>query len=187
MFSLKTFSAAAILVLLSSLSVANAGSACSDTSCKQIARKPLVLTSFIDAPGGAALVAGKTARARVQIASDASNPAELTNLCVMHTVQRDWSAARISCDAAVEVATLKRARVHGWDDAVRRLADLRVAAAYSNRAVLNWLAGDTGASHGDIVRARAIEPRASFVQRNFELTVRVPAQVQLPVDTTVAG
>jgi hypothetical protein len=213
MFSIKSLSAAAILVFMCSLSAANAASECPsgkrgqfrvgghpgksvvlpqrDTgalpSCKPVARKALVLSSFIDAPGGAALVAGNTDRARIQIASDASNPAELTNLCVLHTVQREWSAAHASCDAAVERATRKRAAVHRWDKAVRRIADRRVAAAYSNRAVLNWLAGDTGASYGDIVRARAIDPHAAFVQRNFELTVRVPVQVQLPVNTTVVG
>ena len=66
-------------------------------------------------------------------------------------------------------------------------ADKRVAVAYSNRAVLRWLARDTVEAYADLAHARTIEPKASFVSRNRELTVRVPAQLQLSQISVTIG
>jgi len=156
-------------------------------SCNHAPTRALVLASFTDATGGRALIAGKAGRAIRQLEADSRISAdESTNLCVAHTALRQWSEAEATCDAAVIAADQARAKVTSKSGAESRWAQQRVAVAYSNRAVLNWLASDTVAAYADLARARAIEPRASFVTRNTELTVRVPAQLQLsPVSVTI--
>jgi hypothetical protein len=156
-------------------------------SCKTAATRALVLASFTDATGGMALISGKAERAIRQLEADSRISAdESTNLCVAHTALRQWTEAQAACDAAITAADQARAKFASQPGAESRWAQQRVAAAYSNRAVLNWLARDTGAAYADLARARAIEPKASFVMRNTELTVRVPAQLQLsPVSVTI--
>jgi len=155
--------------------------------CAPQSRKPLMLTSFLDAPGGQALADGRTSRAIKQIDTQAAISAEQTNLCVLRTLLRDLPGARGACDSAVELALRERAGVRRWDVARRQLAEKRIAVAYSNRGVMHWLAGDSGASYSDLANARALDPKAAHVVRNFELTVRVPAQVALPVDPFEEG
>jgi hypothetical protein len=151
------------------------------------ARKTLTLASFLDAPGGKALVDGKIERARRQIGGRATNSREQTNLCVLHTLQRNWTDARSACDSAVEMAARGRSVVDRDERARVRQANQVAAAAYSNRAVMNWLSGDTGAAYVDLANARAISPKADFVSQNFEVAVRVPAQVLLPIDPDRIG
>jgi hypothetical protein len=151
------------------------------------ARKTLTLASFLDAPGGKALVDGNIERASRQIGGKVANSREQTNLCVLHTLQRNWTDARSACDSAVEMAARSRSIVDR-DDRVRvRQANQAATAAYSNRAVMNWLSGDTGAAYVDLANARAISPKADFVSQNFEIAVRVPAQVMLPIDPYQIG
>ena len=157
------------------------------TQCSPEVRKPLILTSFLDAAGGQALVDGRIKRAASQIDSQADAAPERTNLCVLRTLLRDLPGARTACDSAVESALRERAAVRRWDVARRQLANKRLAVAFSNRGVMHWLAGDSGASYGDLANARSIDPKAAYIVRNFELTVRVPARVELPVDQVEVG
>ena len=157
-------------------------------TCKPTSTRALVLASFTDVTGGEALVAGKTERAIRQIEADPRTSAEeQINLCVAHTALRQWTEAHAACDAAVNAADQSRAKMRSGYGTQRRWADKRVAVAYSNRAVLRWLANDTVAAYADLAHARAIEPKASFVTRNTELTVRVPAQLQLTHASATIG
>lgn len=155
--------------------------------CAAGARKALMLAGFLDAPGGKALVDGNVEKASRQIDGRTGAVNVQTNRCVLHTLQRNWSDARSACDAAVESATRTRARIKFSERGKIRQADRIVTAAYSNRAVMSWLSGDSGAAYVDLANARAINPKAEFVTRNFEVAVRVPAQVQLPADPYQIG
>ena len=130
--------------------------------------------------GGKALTAGKVDRAMRELTQNTkgSSPVSLlNNLCVAHTVLREWDEARDSCDAAVAAATEQRAEARRWSSERRRLANKVAAAVYSNRAVMNWLSNDARAAQGDIARASSIAPKANFVVRNAELAARLPARV----------
>jgi hypothetical protein len=149
--------------------------------CSRPARKRLTLATYVDAAGGKALVAGRTDRALEQLyakrAAPLAGPA-LTNLCVAHTVLRQWPEASDTCDAAVASATAARA-----DGAYRPGSSLRqrntaAAVAYSNRAVMHWLMRDTVAAQDDLASAQAILPGASFVARNARVAVPAPALAQ---------
>ena len=149
-------------------------------TCKPASSRGLVLASFTDVTGGVALVRGNTEHAIRQIEADARISAEeQINLCVAHTALRNWTEAQVACDVAVTAADQARAKTKSGSVSKLRWADKRVAVAYSNRAVLRWLASDTVAAYADLAHARTIEPKAAFVLRNTELTVRVPAQLQL--------
>jgi hypothetical protein len=157
-------------------------------SCSEKAQTALVLASYLDAPGGNALVAGRSERAIRDIELTArTTTTEKVNLCVAYTTLRQWENAQEACDAAVEAANLARAKTREWPKSERRSADQLVAAAYSNRAVMHWLASDSGAAHGDLSKAYAVSPKSKFVVRNLELTVRVPAQVQAPATSAIYG
>jgi hypothetical protein len=157
-------------------------------TCKLASTRALVLASFTDVTGGEALVGGKAERAIREIEADARTSAEeQINLCVAHTALRNWTDAQVACDAAVNAADQARAKTRSGSPSQLRWADKRVAVAYSNRAVLHWLARDTVAAYADLAHARTIEPKASFVLRNTELTVRVPAQLQLSQASATIG
>jgi hypothetical protein len=150
--------------------------------CTESDGKALMLVSFIDAPGGTALLAGKADRAIHQLTEQdpgSDNTLALNNLCVAHTALRQWTEARASCDAAVSAAeALHRSVKDRWPNDRRRLANNVAAAVYSNRAVMNWLSLDALAAQGDFSRARTIAPKASFVVRNADLAMRLPARLE---------
>ncbi len=151
-------------------------------SCAGVARDALMLASFVDSPGGAALMAGQSARAIEQIgASRKSNLTSnaLTNLCVAHTVARDWSQAPDACDAAVAAALDAHKRSAIWPRTHLERANKAVAVAYSNRAVMHWLSSNSVGSGTDLARARAIAPKANFVMRNSRLTASIPTNAQV--------
>ena len=155
--------------------------------CVAETRKSLVLASFLDAPGGQALVDGRIEKASRQIGDRVHSAPEQTNLCVLLSLQRNWTEARPACDSAVDMAVRNRSYADRWDRSQIRQADQIATAAYSNRAVMNWQAGDTGAAYADLASARVISPKAAFVARNFEVAVTVPAQARLPLDPYPIG
>lgn len=156
--------------------------------CSSASRDALVLASFVDGPGGVALMAGRAERAIEQIAKHESKDpaAALTNLCVAHTVLRQWSQSRDACDAAVAAALDERTRRKDWPGTRLPGADKSAAIAYSNRAVMHWLSRDKTAAANDLARARAIAPKAGFVIRNAELTALVPTHAQVRVQNGYA-
>jgi len=149
--------------------------------CEDEAGDQLMLVSFVDAPGGQALLKGNADKAIRQVfkPEEASNPAlAFSNLCVAHTVLRQWDEARPACDAAVTAAEKNQARFSRWPSENRRLSNKVAAAALSNRAVMNWLADDAFAAQRDFERARTMAPKATFVVRNADLGMRLPAQLR---------
>lgn len=153
-------------------------------------RKPLVLASYTDARGGAALVRGKAERALAQIYAKKStrmSASELTNLCVAHTVLRQQSQAGDACDGAVASALDERASTSIRLRADRKFADTAVGAAYSNRAVMHWLAGNEVAAHNDLMKARSFTPHAAHVLRNLEVAERAPSLALSTADRPLFG
>ncbi|HEU4781062.1 MAG TPA: hypothetical protein VFS58_14360 [Steroidobacteraceae bacterium] len=158
--------------------------------CSIESRDALMLASFMDAPGGGALMAGRPQRAIEQLGAKGKtnlSAAGLTNLCVAHTVARDWTQALDACDAALAAALDDRSRMRSRPGTHFQRASKGLAVAYSNRAVMRWLSHDTTASADDLSRARAIAPKANFVVRNTELTARVPAQAQVRLESAPIG
>lgn len=151
-------------------------------ACKKVAdtAQPL-LASFTDAVGGQALVRGQPERAIRQIEAPRMGgvtPLELNNLCVAHTVLRQWSDAQTACDAAVEAAVREQQTEGRWPGARRRAINKVAATAFSNRAVMHWMSEDVVAAQGDYARARELAPKAVFVERNTDLSARLPARVE---------
>ncbi len=148
--------------------------------CSRPARKRLTLATFENAPGGKALVSGRTERAIEQIHAKTNVPVKvetLTNLCVAHTVLRQFDEALETCDAAVASANAKRSR--GFRPGVsRQMLDAGASVAYSNRAVLHLLSRDTLAAQNDLASARAISPRAFYVMRNSDAVVPTASLAQ---------
>jgi hypothetical protein len=150
----------------------------------EVAPKPLILASFTDASGGQALVDGRNDRAFEQLTAKRyfrRSPAELTNLCVAHTVVRDWTQAQGACDEAVTRALKVRARAGNRFDANRWAADQGAGVALSNRAVMRWLSGDVVAAHNDLEQARDFLPRAGFVAQNLDAAQGQPALARVLV------
>jgi hypothetical protein len=136
--------------------------------CSRPARKVLTLAAYETAPGGRALVSGRTERAIEQIYAKSAKPVSaemLTNLCVAHTVLRQFDDAAETCDAAVASANAKRSGSFR-PGVSRQMLNENAAVAYSNRAVLHLLSRDTLAAQNDLASARAISPSAFFVMRN---------------------
>jgi hypothetical protein len=153
-------------------------------------RKPLILASYTDARGGRALVRGNTQRALKQIGARRAalrNAAELTNLCAAYTVLRQWPEAANACDAAVAGAMDERARARSRLDMNRRAAEINAGAAYSNRAVMHWLAGDEAAAHNDLLNASNFTPAASYVVRNLQVAERSPSLARSARSSTNGG
>ena len=161
-----------------------------DSKCSRPARTRLVLASFVDSTGGKALVMGRTERAIEQIYAKRAvqkSPLTLTNLCVAHTVLRQWTEARDTCDAAVALATANRTKLMFRPGVSRTQLDTAASMAYSNRAVLNWLTRDALAAQNDLARARDISPKAFYVTRNVRLSADAPALAQAMAHVDVIG
>lgn len=153
-------------------------------ACKRLAdnTRPM-LASFVDVEGGKALVSGRAERAVEQIESARAHDTRavtLNNLCVARTVLRQFAEARVACDAAVITAQRELdSRSSRWPGEARRLARKISATAYSNRAVMHWLAHDVLAAQGDYEQARKLAPKSLFVERNADLAARFPARIEV--------
>ena len=161
-----------------------------DSKCSRPARTRLVLASFVDSTGGKALVMGRTERAIEQIYAKRAvqtSPLALTNLCVAHTVLRQWTEARDTCDAAVALASANRTKLMFRPGVSRTQLDTAASMAYSNRAVLNWLTRDALAAQNDLARARDISPKAFYVTRNERLSVDASSLAQAMAHVDVIG
>jgi hypothetical protein len=127
------------------------------------------MSVYLDATGGDTLLAGDYNTAIRKIESrgsydDIHTLAANTNLCVAYTMTKQWEAAQSKCDKAV-----MGARVSDADDVFDFGAgrDRRLATAYSNRAVLNWLQSRPQKAVADVARARSLAPKLEFVSQNW--------------------
>ena len=156
-----TVALAPIAVLASALSLSNAQA--------QTAGKALVMSVYLDAVGGDSLLAGNYQGAINEISrrSPTGNLGWLavaTNQCVAYTMTQQWEQAKSRCDAAIADA-----RANDADDVFDFGAsrEKRLATAYSNRAVFNWMHNDKSAAIADLSKARSHAPRLEFVAQNW--------------------
>ena len=131
-----------------------------------------VFTAYSDGTGGAEVVAGRYRMALDELGSrapvlDPDPTATNTNRCVAYSMTLQWQEARVACDAAVRAAEDQRsaqAAEWTWSPASN---DDRLAIAYANRAIVNWLSHDDAAAREDLAKARQLSPQAAFVARNL--------------------
>lgn len=129
--------------------------------------RPLVLTAYEDAIGGKEILAGRYDAALSKLTAARSGARSLTNLCVLHTVSRDWAQARSVCDEAVAAALRERTRAAHKLPAEQVLPGTYTAVAYANRAVMFLLSRDVAAGANDLRQARIIRPNAAYVTDNL--------------------
>lgn len=133
----------------------------------RVGSRPLVLTTYPNVLGGKHILAKRYDVALPKLTNAALGPRSLTNLCVLHTVSRDLTKARLACDAAVEAALRERKRAWYKPPVERVAPDTNAAIAYANRAVMFLLSKDFTAGRSDLLQARAIRPDASYVTDNL--------------------
>ena len=127
------------------------------------------LTAFSNGTGGAALLSGDYNTAQQELSShhhtlDVETTA--TNRCVVYTMTHQIDSARAACDKAVHEAQEEIASLPASLSWARSEYRDYLALAYSNRAVLNWVANDATGAQSDLKKAAAVSPKASFVARN---------------------
>jgi hypothetical protein len=127
------------------------------------------MSIYLDTPGAESLLAGdyKSAIRKIESRRPSDNMGSTeaaTNLCVAYTLSHQWDEAKSKCDGAVIGAGASDADdvfdFHGG-------RNRRLATAYSNRAVFNWLRNDRRRAVADVTRARSLAPRLEWVARNW--------------------
>jgi hypothetical protein len=126
------------------------------------------LTAFSNGTAGTALLSGdyNTAIGQLQRGHLLRDETTSTNSCVAYVATRQLQSARVACDAAVRDAQQEIASMPVTMSWARSEYRDYLALAYSNRAVLNWLANDASAAQSDLKKAAAVAPKAEFVARN---------------------
>jgi hypothetical protein len=128
------------------------------------------LTAFSNGTAGEALVSGKYNTAVSELSTHAhvlDDDTASTNRCVAYVVTRQMEAARAACDAAVREAQQAITSMPVSMSWARSDYLDYLGVAYSNRAVLNWVANDTAAAQSDLKKAAKVAPKAAFVARNL--------------------
>jgi hypothetical protein len=128
------------------------------------------LTAFSNGTAGEALVSGNYNTAVTELSAhmhSLDSDTVSTNRCVAYVATHQVEAARAACDAAVREAQQAITSMPVSMSWAR--SDYRdyLALAYSNRAVLNWMANDTAAAQSDLKKAARVSPKAAFVARNL--------------------
>jgi hypothetical protein len=131
--------------------------------------KSLVMSVYLDTAGADSVLAGdyKSAIRKIGSRRPSDNMGSLaaaTNLCVAYTLSQQWDEAKSTCDGAVIGASASDAD-DVFDFGAAR--GKRLATAYSNRAVFNWLHNERQKALADVTRARSLAPRLEFVRRNW--------------------
>ncbi len=153
-------------------SVAQGGALLAGSVAAHAADQPnkFVMTAYTNGAGGESLVSGDYQSGLAQaLRSFADNDTTVTNKCVGYTMTAQLAAAQGVCDAAVKGAQrdlwhLAASAASLWE---QRPLQEALAIAYSNRAVLHWLANDASAAERDLADAVAIMPDADYVARNL--------------------
>ena len=132
---------------------------------------PMMLTAYINAPGGESVLAGKYDAALAEIKSDRSSSSiaytgKMTNLCVAYTAMKQLTEALSACDSAVRSAKDDRFSAQRYS-AGTQAENAYVAIAYTNRAVAHMMAKDTASAKVDMERAKSLAPSAEFVSKNL--------------------
>lgn len=115
------------------------------THASDDAARPLKLTAFTDAPGGAKVLDGQYEAAIAEIRQSKNTSAidslPLTNLCVAQIGAGELADARTTCDAAIDAARRDRKRAPSRNGATPDRYKHFVNIANANRAVLSRLSG----------------------------------------------
>jgi hypothetical protein len=131
----------------------------------------MVLTAYINGPGGESVLAGKYDAALAEIDKDRSMSstaysAKITNLCVTYAAKRQLTEAMSACDAAVKTAKYDRLTSQRYSPGSAR-ENAYVAIAYTNRAVVHMMSKDSDSAKLDLARAKSLAPSAEFVSKNL--------------------
>ena len=129
----------------------------------------MTLGAYTDAAEGRSLLAGRYREVIDVLGSHGlrfkeDGLAASTNLCVAYIMTHRWSEAHPACDEAIGFAKLEMPDGPGLSTGAY---DERVAIAYSNRAVLEWLEARSTSAADDLARAHALAPSAEFVAQNL--------------------
>ena len=165
------------------------GSIAAAAAAQAGAGEKVVLGGYQDAAAGSQLLAGDYQGVIGRLATHGfaysqDEAAASTNLCVAYIMTKAWDAAHRECDLAIRLAHLS-----DFSDvslAGRTSNAERVALAYSNRAVLNWLEARPQSAAQDIARAQSLSPQASFVSQNLARLGNVSARA-LPAVVATKG
>jgi len=158
-----TVALAPIAVLASALSLGNAQA--------QTSGNTLIMSVYLDTVGGDSLIAGNYDKAISEIerrspSDNLGSLAAATNLCVAYTMTHQWEQAKSRCDAAIAGARVSDAD-GVFDFGVGR--EKRLATAYSNRAVFNWLHNQKKEAVADLSKARSRGSKLEFVAQNWQV------------------
>lgn len=160
-------------VLLVTTGAATAGAATAGaTSTAESSR--WVVEVYAEGIAGKELLHGNFAAAATKLGSRQHKPqlealTTSTNRCVALTMTKQWQAAQVACDEAIETARNKDIDIPSWLSGGMTHAEDPLALAYSNRAVLHWMLADTNSASRDLARARALSPHSVMVAHNAML------------------
>lgn len=129
------------------------------------------LTAYTNAVGGHEILSGdyKAALAKLDAKGatrEADEASVSLNRCVALTMAAQWSGADTACNMAVHYAQLAKTTHPEAGIQERRQQDETIALAYSDRAVLKWLTGDTQAAKQDLQHANTLAHADNQVAQN---------------------
>lgn len=130
-----------------------------------------VLAAYSNVAGGQEILSGDYKAAMIALdtrsvegAFDAAS-ANL-NRCVALTMQKRWPAAQTACDTAVRYAKLAKLTQDETGLQALHTQDEKLALAYSDRAVLEWLTANGKAASKDLKRAQSLLPSSKLLAQN---------------------
>ena len=156
-------------ILATALLTVGADAATSAGTHANAAHHKLVLSGYEEQAAGADLLAGRYGKVIEELGPRGARfageeIAASTNLCIAYIMSANWDAARSTCDEAVALAELD---VSARDLPSREAHAEQVALAYSNRAVLDWLADRRASAVDDLSKAHVLAPASLFVSENL--------------------
>lgn len=183
---MKTFKVTRATVALAPIAVLAAALSLG-TAQADVTVTPLVMSIYLDTPGADSVLAGdyESAIKKIRSRRPSDNMSSLeaeTNLCVVYTMTQKWDEAKSKCDGAVTGASASDA-----DDVFdfHSARDRRLATAYSNRAVFNWLRNEKQKALADVSRARSLAPRLECVTRNWVALNQAPDTTAQPAVASI--
>lgn len=153
----------AIMAGISAALLAAGAHAASDTR--------FVVAAYSNIAGGQQIISGDYKAALTALETESSaegvDVASLSvNRCAALTMAKQWSAAQTACDQAVQYARLAKITDAQGSLQQLNLLDEKLAVAYSDRAVLEWLTNKAKVAAQDMAHARAVQPHSRLVAQN---------------------
>lgn len=139
-----------------------------------------VLAAYSNVDGGREILSGDYKAALTALDArgrgDGAETAYLSlNRCAALTMTKQWAVAQAACDKAVHDARLNKISDGGGSLEELHLLNEKVALAYSDRAVLEWLTNNRKAAAQDMAQAKSVFPQSELVAQNFAaLAMRSP-------------